>query len=207
MRGGDRPKNAHAEFHDVTVLPRSMYEPWLLFRKPLEGRVQDNLRKWRTGGLRRVSDAQPFGDVIQSSPTRPEERRFAPHPSLKSQAFLRQVVRTVLPLGEGIVIDPFAGSGSTLAAASRWGTTVSGSNKTVATPRWRNGLFRSWPLCRGPAISPGLQQGLPALRYDRRSSRRGVSAAQTGRLTPWVSSGSLEHGRRRSSRPCPASRA
>ena len=29
MRGGDRPKNAHAEFPDVTVLPRSMYEPWL----------------------------------------------------------------------------------------------------------------------------------------------------------------------------------
>jgi DNA modification methylase len=50
-RGGDRPKNAHEEFTDITVMPRSMFEPWLLFRKPLEGRVQDNLRKWKTGAL------------------------------------------------------------------------------------------------------------------------------------------------------------
>jgi DNA modification methylase len=117
MRGGDRPKNAHEEFKDVTVMPRSMWEPWLLFRKPVEGRVQDNLRKWKTGGFRRISGKQPFGDVIKSHPTRANERAIAPHPSLKPQAFLRQIVRAVLPLGEGVVVDPFAGSGSTLAAA------------------------------------------------------------------------------------------
>jgi DNA modification methylase len=116
MRGGDRPKNAHDEFPDVTVMPRSMWEPWLCFRKPLDGRVQDNLRKWRTGGFRRVSKDKPFGDVIISHPTRPNEKRIAPHPSLKPQSFLRKIVRAVLPLGEGTVLDPFAGSGSTLAA-------------------------------------------------------------------------------------------
>lgn len=121
MRGGDRPKNAHLEFRDVTVMPRSMWEPWLLFRKPFEGRVQDNLRKWKTGGLRRISTGQPFGDVIQSAPTRKNERQLAPHPSLKPQAFLRQIVRASLPLGEGTVLDPFAGSGSTLAAAEALG--------------------------------------------------------------------------------------
>jgi DNA modification methylase len=117
MRGGDRPKNAHREFPDVTVLPRSMWEPWLLFRRPLEGRVQDNLRTWKAGGLRRVSGSQPFGDVIGSRPTPASERAIAAHPSLKPQAFLRQVVRAILPTGEGVVLDPFAGSGSTLAAA------------------------------------------------------------------------------------------
>lgn len=121
MRGGDRPKNAHEEFPDVSVMPRSQWEPWLLFRRPIEGRVQDNLRKYKTGGLRRVSDNQPFGDVIRSRPTQPAERKIANHPSLKPQAFLRQVVRAVLPLGEGIVLDPFAGSGSTLAAATAIG--------------------------------------------------------------------------------------
>src|SRR5437773_38938 len=55
LRGGDRPKNAHGEFAGVTVMPRSAWEPWGLFRKPCEGRVQDNQRKWKTGGLRRVS--------------------------------------------------------------------------------------------------------------------------------------------------------
>lgn len=121
MRGGDRPKNAHEEYPGVSVMPRSMWEPWLLFRRPVEGRVSDNLRKWKTGGLRRVSDTQPFGDVIKSAPTRQTERKLAQHPSLKPQHFLRQVVRAILPLGEGVVLDPFAGSGSTLAAAQAIG--------------------------------------------------------------------------------------
>jgi DNA modification methylase len=121
MRGGDRPKAAHEEFAEVSVMPRSMWEPWLVFRKPIEGRVQDNLRRWKTGGFRRPSPDKPFGDVIPSAPTRAAERALAPHPSLKPQAFLRQVVRAVLPLGEGIVLDPFAGSGATLAAAEAVG--------------------------------------------------------------------------------------
>jgi len=121
MRGGDRPKHAHEEFSGVSVMPRSMWEPWLLFRKPIEGRVQDNLRKWKTGGFRRPSADRPFGDVISSSPTHKSERKIAPHPSLKPQTFLRMLIRGVLPLGEGIVLDPFAGSGSTLAAAEAIG--------------------------------------------------------------------------------------
>ena len=121
MRGGDRPKAAHVEFTDVSVMPRSMWEPWLVFRKPLDGRVQDNLRRWGTGGFRRISSAQPFGDVIESSPTRASERKLAPHPSLKPQAFMRRLLRGVLPLGVGVVFDPFAGSGSTLAAAEAVG--------------------------------------------------------------------------------------
>jgi len=117
LRGGDRPKNAHGEFAHVTVMPRSGWEQWGLFRKPCEGRVQDNLRKWKTGGLRRVSSEKPFEDVIRSAPTRAEERAIAPHPSLKPQAFMRQVVRASLPLGVGTVLDPFMGGGSTIAAA------------------------------------------------------------------------------------------
>jgi site-specific DNA-methyltransferase (adenine-specific) len=117
MRGGDRPKAAHNEFPDISVMPRSMWEPWIIFRKPIEGRVQDNLRKWHTGGFRRPCSDKPFGDVISSSPTRKSERNVAPHPSLKPQAFLRQLVRAILPLGKGIILDPFAGAGSTLAAA------------------------------------------------------------------------------------------
>jgi len=118
MRGGDRPKAAHDVFSEVSVMPRSMWEPWLVFRKPIEGRVQDNLRKWKTGGFRRPSEDRPFGDVIRSSPTRSCERKIAPHPSLKPQEFLRQLVRGVLPLGEGMVLDTFSGGGSTLAAAN-----------------------------------------------------------------------------------------
>ncbi len=121
LRGGDRPKNAHDEFSDVSVMPKSCWEPWGLFRKPCEGRVQDNLRKWKTGGLRRISESEPFKDLIQSSPARRREREIAPHPSLKPQNFLRQIVRAALPLGEGTILDPFMGSGSTIAAATACG--------------------------------------------------------------------------------------
>lgn len=117
LRGGDRPKNAHEEFSDVTVMPRSGWEPWVVFRKACEGRVQDNLRKYGTGGLRRISEDQPFLDVIKSAPTRPEERAVANHPSLKPQAFMRQLVRAALPLGKGTILDPFMGGGATIAAA------------------------------------------------------------------------------------------
>ena len=143
LRGGDRPKNAHDEFADVTVMPKSCWEPWGLFRKPCEGRVQDNLKKWKTGGLRRISDSAPFKDLIQSSPARRRERDIAPHPSLKPQNFLRQIVRAALPLGEGTILDPFMGSGSTIAAATACGLNSIGvearaeyfSMATTAIPR------------------------------------------------------------------------
>jgi site-specific DNA-methyltransferase (adenine-specific) len=121
LRGGDRPKNAHLEFPDVTVMPRSAWEPWGLFRVPLEGSVEENLRRWGTGGLRRESAERPFTDVIPCAPTRAEERALAPHPSLKPQGFMRQIVRASLPLGRGVVLDPFMGAGSTLAAAEAVG--------------------------------------------------------------------------------------
>ncbi len=121
LRGGDRPKGAETEFPDVCVMPRSCWEPWGIFRKPFDGTVAENLRRWGTGGLRRISGAEPFKDVITCPPARGEERRIAPHPSLKPQRFLRQIVRASLPVGLGIVYDPFAGSGSTLAAAEALG--------------------------------------------------------------------------------------
>ena len=121
MRGGDRPKNAHKEFAQVSVMPKSCWEPWGLFRKPCEGRVQDNLRRWWTGGLRRVSAEEPFKDLIYSSPARGVEREIAPHPSIKPQGFLRQIVRAALPLSKGVILDPFMGSGSVLVAAMHKG--------------------------------------------------------------------------------------
>jgi site-specific DNA-methyltransferase (adenine-specific) len=123
LRGGDRPKNAEEEYPDVCSMPRGCYEPWGLFRRPLLNgmRVSDCLREFQTGGLRRKPDGAPFEDIIQSERTRQRERSIADHPSLKPQSFLRKVVYAALPLGEGIVLDPFMGSGSTVAAAEALG--------------------------------------------------------------------------------------
>lgn len=129
LRGGDRPKGAEDEFAGVSMMARSCWEPWGVFRKPLEGTAAENLRKWGTGGLRRISEAEPFKDVITCHPTRGPEKDIAPHPSLKPQRFMRQLVRAALPLGIGIVYDPFAGSGSTLAAAEANGYLSIGTDR------------------------------------------------------------------------------
>jgi site-specific DNA-methyltransferase (adenine-specific) len=123
FRGGDRPKGAHAEFPDVSSMPRSCWEPWGLYRKPLsESTLAENLRKWRTGALRRPSRDTPFADVIKSGTTPDKERAVAPHPSVKPQGFLRKIVHAVLPMGKGTILDPFAGCATTLAACEAQGS-------------------------------------------------------------------------------------
>lgn len=117
LRGGDRPKFGDKQYREVSVIPRSCFEPWLLFRKPCKGLVMDNLKRFGTGALRRPSENVPFSDLLRVSPARPRERAIANHPSLKPQALMRRLVRASLPLGRGVVLDPFMGAGSTIAAA------------------------------------------------------------------------------------------
>ncbi|MCL4875381.1 MAG: site-specific DNA-methyltransferase [Anaerolineae bacterium] len=128
LRGGDRPKNAEHEFALVATLPRGGYEPWGIFRKPLPPKmtVAQCLREFQTGGLRRNPDGSPFSDVILSERTSRREREIANHPSLKPQSFLRPLVYAALPLGEGIIVDPFMGGGSTVAAAESVGVSCIG---------------------------------------------------------------------------------
>lgn len=121
LRGGDRPKFGDKQYREVSVIPRSCFEPWLLFRKPCEGRVTENLKRYGTGALRRPSENTPFSDLLEVPPARPRERALANHPSLKPQALMRHLVRASLPLGRGIVLDPFMGAGSTIAAAKKLG--------------------------------------------------------------------------------------
>lgn len=122
LRGGDRPKGAESEFADCQSLPKGCYEPWALMRKPLPSgmTVSTALRKYATGALRRLPDG-PFDDQIESERTPKSERAIASHPSLKPQSLMRLLTYVSLPLGEGVILDPFAGSGSTIAAAEAVG--------------------------------------------------------------------------------------
>jgi site-specific DNA-methyltransferase (adenine-specific) len=131
LRGGDRPKNAEEEFPNVSSLPRGCYEPWGIFRKPMAPgmKVSDCLREYQTGGLRRKPDDLPFEDVIFSERTPRSERDIADHPSLKPQSLLRQIVYAALPVGQGIIVDPFSGSGSTVAAAEAMGLLSIGTER------------------------------------------------------------------------------
>lgn len=133
LRGGDRPKNAHEEFPDVCVLPKGCYEPWGLFRKPLLPgmTVSECLREFQTGGLRRLANGSPFEDLIQSQRTPIREKQIADHPSLKPQSLMRLIVYASLPLGIGLVVDPFMGAGSTIAAAEALGAQAIGIERSA----------------------------------------------------------------------------
>ena len=128
FRGGDRPKNAEAEFPSVSSMPRSGYEPWGILRKPMPAgmKVSDCLREYQTGGLRRTPDDKPFTDIIPSGRTPQSEKDIAKHPTLKPQAFMRKIVHAALPLGIGVIADTFSGSGSTIAAAEAVGVSAVG---------------------------------------------------------------------------------
>lgn len=148
LRGGDRPKGAEDEFADLSTMPRGGHEPWALFRAPLDaGRtVADNLRTWGTGALRRPSRDVPFLDVVQSAPARGVERAASDHPALKPQSFLRTVVRAMIPIPrmDALLVDPFAGSASTLAAAAHHG-------------------IRSFGIERDPVYAAGAEASFRAL--------------------------------------------
>ncbi|MDZ7687285.1 MAG: site-specific DNA-methyltransferase [Halobacteriales archaeon] len=127
LRGGDRPKGAHdhSEYSMVSSMPRVYWEPWLLYRKPYEGRLEENLDEWQTGGLRRESEDRPFTDLLTNGKTPKKEREITSeanpengdsHPNIKPQNLMRELCHAALPLKEGVILDPFMGSGSTIAA-------------------------------------------------------------------------------------------
>ncbi|MFP4174554.1 MAG: DNA methyltransferase, partial [Halobacteriales archaeon] len=115
--------------------PRVWWEPWLVYRKPLEGRLRDNLAEWETGGLRRESAERPFTDLLEDGKTPKEERKIVAdahpeggdaHPSLKPQYLMRELCHAALPLQKGEILDPFMGAGSTVAAADALGYDCAG---------------------------------------------------------------------------------
>jgi site-specific DNA-methyltransferase (adenine-specific) len=195
FRGGDRPKNAETEFPEVCVSPKGAYEPWMLFRKPLaEPTVAENLRKWKTGALRRLSVGKPLPDAIPSGRTPKREEAIASHPCLKPQHFMRILVRSLLPLGQGTILDPFLGAGSTVAAADAVGYDAVGIELDAeyfamaqkAIPR----LAALYPGFQGQEIEVELNGGVGIFETE---AQLGLALAEN--QTPY-GSGSKESVRR-----------
>jgi len=98
-------------------MPRVYWEPWLLYRKPFDGRLDDNLGEWQTGGLRRESDERPFTDLLGNGKTPKEETQIVKnahpgngdeqeaHPNLKPQKLMRELCHAAPPLREGKILD------------------------------------------------------------------------------------------------------
>jgi len=112
------------------------WEPIILVRKPLEGTVAENVLEHGTGGLNIDATRTDVGrwpanlvldeataamiDVSRffytAKAARSERGDGNTHPTVKPFDLMRWLVRLVTPSG-GLVLDPFAGSGTTLLAA------------------------------------------------------------------------------------------
>lgn len=130
-------------------------EPWTLCRKPLEGTIAENVLKWNTGvmniGATRITvnagedrwtpnaitmEDDEHLEVFRISGSQVADFRKAgqaerpsvdgvEHPSVKPLELMKYLVRLVTPEG-GTVLEPFAGTGSTLVAADVQGFSAVG---------------------------------------------------------------------------------
>lgn len=101
-------------WHKTNPMPRNMNlhyinstESWIYF-----------INSGRTGTFN--NNGKPIHDFIETGLTPVSEKAFGKHPTQKPLALMRHFVRTLTNEGDS-VLDPFAGSGTTLVAASELG--------------------------------------------------------------------------------------
>ena len=78
LRGGDLPKLAEREYGNISVIPRSCYEPWGLVPKAYFGEKSfaESQKVGNRWFLRRTPDSKPFPDVPKERvPTQGRSRR------------------------------------------------------------------------------------------------------------------------------------
>ena len=96
------------------------YDPIVMFRKPLDGTLANNVMKWGTGGININGEQWPTNIIHDGCiPERffyqlQDKEKY--HPVSKPTALMQYLCRLVTPPG-GTVLDPFCGSGSTGKAA------------------------------------------------------------------------------------------
>ena len=153
-------------------------EPFVLARKPLEGSILANVRKWGTGALNidgcrveletgesiaegrwpanvvhdgsaEVVAALPAARFFYCAKATKADKAGSKHPTIKPVALMQWLCRLVTPPG-GVVLDPFAGSGTTGAAAMREGM---GAILIEAAEKYVADIHRRIALERGKAAA------------------------------------------------------
>ena len=100
---------------------RPQFEPILVAQKPREGTFVENWLKWETG-LVDIENVRLNGQRVSTvlSVEKPNKDRLNGHLTVKPVALLETLIRLFSKEGQA-VLDPFAGSGSTLLAARNTG--------------------------------------------------------------------------------------
>ena len=107
---------------------KSNFEPICLAMKPIEGRFIDNYQKWKTG-LMKVPENSPFPCNVMFCPKpSKKERENNHHPTVKPIKLIKDLIEMFCP-ENGIVLDPFLGSGTTVVASKEAKRMCKGSEK------------------------------------------------------------------------------
>jgi site-specific DNA-methyltransferase (adenine-specific) len=141
--------------HDVLLRWRKDAKTKPRFNVPYEPLAASTLATWGTNKQRAVFEKDgrrarsstteeatkgvPMGDVWEIGVIAPVSRERTGYPSQKPEALLERLILALSDEGE-IVLDPYAGSGTTLAVAARLGRTFVGIDQSevalgIATAR------------------------------------------------------------------------
>jgi site-specific DNA-methyltransferase (adenine-specific) len=104
--------------------------------------VFENGRRLRSSTMKQETPGVPMGDVWDIGVIAPVSKERTGYPSQKPEALLERLVTALTDPGE-VVLDPYAGSGTTLAVAARLGRNFVGIDQSagaldIATKRLRS---------------------------------------------------------------------
>lgn len=100
---------------------RNEWESIVLVQKPLLNNYWETLQKTGVGVFRTINEDGSFQSNILEGYYNKSEKKFA-HCTVKPLELIKKLILTLVPKSEdNIVLDPFAGSGTTLAAARQLG--------------------------------------------------------------------------------------
>jgi DNA modification methylase len=118
-------------------------------------------RRQRSSSTPEPTAGVPMGDVWEIGVIAPIARERTGYPSQKPEALLERLVGTLSNEGD-LVLDPYAGSGTTLAVARRMGRAFVGIDAgpvAIATTLARLGAMREVPLGDAPQASRRVAGG------------------------------------------------
>lgn len=100
---------------------RSEWEAIVVVQKPLINNYIETLTQYHVG-LFHAKDDHGFQSNIVENVKKEVQDDFNTHPTVKPLLLMKKLIRLTVPQGFGnVIIDPFAGSGTTLLAAKKLG--------------------------------------------------------------------------------------
>ncbi len=101
---------------------RSEWEAIAVLQKPLVNNYVETIEQTGVGAFRTINADGSFQSNILEGYSRDAEESFDTHCTIKPIALIRRLIELFTPPGEqNVVLDPFAGSGTTLVAARQLG--------------------------------------------------------------------------------------